>query len=64
MVELAAKIGVNCLDFNPTYGLQEICVNSKNFKIFQEAQDKIKEASKRLGVYTTFMRDLSLDYVE
>lgn len=64
MVELAAKINANYLEFNPTCGDQEFCVNSQNFKIFQEAQDKIKAASIKFGIHANFLRDLSLDYAD
>lgn len=63
MVELAAEVGVNCLDFNATYGdLPGICVSKDNIHLFREAQYKIMETSKKLGVYTTFMRNLVLDF--
>lgn len=64
MVELAAEAGVDQLDFNATYGVPDVCVNEKNFHLFQEAQRKIMEASIRLGVNVTFMRDLVLDFGE
>lgn len=63
MVELAADVGVNRLDFNPTYGVPEICVNEKNAHLFWEAQEKIVKRSKELGVYTTFMRNLPLNFL-
>lgn len=61
MVEVAADVGVDRLDFNPTYGIPSICVSSENVHIFREAQEKIIERSRQLGVFTTFMRDFSLD---
>lgn len=60
MVELAADLGVDFVDFNPTYGIQEICVNKQNVHIFQKAQEEIRQASIKAGVKVTFMRDLTL----
>jgi hypothetical protein len=62
MVEIAAEVGVNCLEFNATYGGLDICVNKNNFLLFKDAQNKIIEISQKLGVYTIFMRDLYLDF--
>ena len=61
MVRLAAKVGVDRLDFNATYGMPSICVNHDNVHLFRDAQNKIISLSKKLGVFTTFMRDLTLD---
>ena len=62
MVELAAEVGVNCLDFNATYSVPDICVNEDNVHIFKEAQLKILRKARELGVYVTFMRNLVLDF--
>ena len=61
MVRVAAEIGVDRLDFNATYDIPSICVNSENAHIFYQAQKDIILLSKELGVFTTFMRDLTLD---
>lgn len=61
MVELAAEAGIDRLDFNATYGVPAICVNKENVHIFREAQKRIMFLSKKLGVFTTFMRDFTLD---
>ncbi len=61
MVELAAEAGVTCLEFNPTYGIEGICVNKDNAHLFCEAQERIMERAYRLGVNVVFMRDLALD---
>jgi MoaA/NifB/PqqE/SkfB family radical SAM enzyme len=60
MVRIAAKVGVDRLDFNATYDVPAICVNKENVHIFKEAQEKIVYLSRELGVNTTFMRDLTL----
>lgn len=64
MVELAAEIGVNRLEFNSTYGYPGICVNKDNAHLFYQAQLEIMKAAERLGVYTTFMRPLALNYLD
>ena len=65
MVYLAAEVGkINRLDFNATYGIPAICVNKENVHIFKEAQKRIMALSKKLGVYTTFMRNLTLDFMD
>ena len=61
MVELAAKAGAS-IDFNPTYAVPLIAVDQNNVKLFQEAEGKIIEAGKRLGVPVTFLRKLTLDF--
>lgn len=62
MVELAAEVGVDRLDFNPTYNTPDICVNESNVHLFKEAQEKIVRLSNRLGVNCTFMRDFGLNF--
>lgn len=64
MVELAAEVGADNLEFNSTYGGAEmggITVDKKNVHLFARAQERIIDASKKLGVNTNFMRDLTLD---
>jgi MoaA/NifB/PqqE/SkfB family radical SAM enzyme len=61
MVELAADAGVDRLDFNATYGVPAICVSRENVGLFRDAQKRIMHRAKSLGVYTTFMRDFTLD---
>jgi MoaA/NifB/PqqE/SkfB family radical SAM enzyme len=61
MVETAALCKVDRLDINATYDVPEICVNKKNVSLFRDAQRRIMEKSRELGVYVTFMRDLTLD---
>lgn len=62
MVECAAAAKVDELEFNPTYFVPTICVDKQNYKLFQEASTKIVEASQMLGVKTTFLRPLTLDF--
>ena len=62
MVELAAETKVDCLEFNATYSVPQICVNKSNYKQFVDAQEKIIDLSNKLGVNTKFMRNLFLDY--
>lgn len=64
MVRLAASVGVDRLDFNATYGVPSICVNKENVHIFREAQKEIMVLARQLSVFTTFMRDLTLDIVD
>jgi MoaA/NifB/PqqE/SkfB family radical SAM enzyme len=61
MVEVAAEAQVNLLDFNPTYGVPGICVDESNLHMFRRAETQIIEASKSLGVNTTFTRKMTLD---
>lgn len=61
MVRLAAAVGIDRLDFNATYGVPSICVNHENVHIFYEAQKEIMILARQLGVFATFMRDLTLD---
>jgi fructose-specific phosphotransferase system component IIB len=60
MVVLAKDLGVDFVDFNPTYGIEGVCVDSTNVHIFEEAQNKIKEKAAELEMNVTFMRDLTL----
>jgi hypothetical protein len=61
MVELGKECGVDRVDFNPTYGLAGVCVNSKNVHLFAEAQEKIIEKADEIDQKVTFMRNLTLD---
>lgn len=61
MVEAAAFCKVDRLDFNATYGVPEICINKKNVGLFREAQKKIMDKAREVGVFVSFMRDLTLD---
>lgn len=61
MVKLAADLGVDFVDFNPTYGVPGICVDQHNVHIFQKAQEEIKQASIKAGIRVSFMRDLTLN---
>lgn len=61
MVELAAEVGVDRLDFNPTYSLRGICVNKENVHLFRNAQIRIMRRAHELGVNATFMRNLTLN---
>jgi len=60
MVVLAKELGVDFVDFNPTYGIPEICVNEQNVHLFAEAQSKIKEKAAEIEMKVSFMRDLTL----
>lgn len=62
MVEVAAKAGVDVIDFNPTYGVPQICINQWNVHQFRQAEREIVETSEKLGVRTTFTRKMTLDY--
>lgn len=62
MVEVAAKAKVDVIDFNPTCAVPVICVDHENVKMFRDAQFKIVETAKRLGVKATFLRNLTLHY--
>lgn len=64
MVRLAASVGIDRLDFNATYGVPGIIVNPDNVHIFREAQKEIMVLARQLNVFTTFMRDLTLDIVD
>jgi MoaA/NifB/PqqE/SkfB family radical SAM enzyme len=62
MVELAALVKVDALEFNPTYFTPDIEVNAGNAYLFKEAQQSIIDASRRLGVNVYFLRNLALNY--
>lgn len=62
MVELAADVKTDRLEFNPTYFTPSIEVNKDNVHIFHDAQEKIIKRSKELGVNVIFMRPLTLDF--
>jgi MoaA/NifB/PqqE/SkfB family radical SAM enzyme len=63
MMLTAHDLGVDQIDFNATYGIPSICVNKENVGIFKEAQIRIMALSRKLNVFTTFMRNLTLDLV-
>lgn len=62
MVEAAAYCNVDRLDINATYAIPKICVNERNADMFRDAQKRIMEKAREVGVYVTFMRDLSLNF--
>lgn len=64
MVRLASEVGVDRVDFNPTENVPDICVNADNVHLFRDAQIKIMKEARRLRMYTTFMRDFTLDFEE
>lgn len=63
MVEVAAKVKANEINFNPTYALQNLVVSQENSHLFFKAQKIIVKTAKDLGVRVSFMRELSLDFL-
>lgn len=62
MVELAAEMSVDILEFNPTWGQPtEILVNPSNAPVFARAQESILSRANQLGVHVQFLRPLDLN---
>jgi len=61
MIYLAHEAGVDRIDFNATYNVPSIGVNETNVHFFREAQKEIMVLSRQLGVFATFLRNLTLN---
>lgn len=64
MIDLAAEVGIDEINFNPTYGCQGISVSDQNVHLFKKAEQKINQRAEELGVLATYMRPLTLDLVQ
>jgi MoaA/NifB/PqqE/SkfB family radical SAM enzyme len=71
MVELASELGVDWLEVNPTHDgatgrddLRDVCVSSENWEEFRDAQRRMTERSRGLGVVLRFVRPLDLGLAE
>lgn len=69
MVELAADLGVDAIQFNPTHDggtgredLRHLQVNNDNYLEFARMQDRIAERAEQLGLICQFIRPLALNY--
>jgi hypothetical protein len=62
MVALAAEVGADHIEFNPTYRTSGICVNEHNVDLFKRAELQILETAEELGVQVHFLRKLTLNY--
>lgn len=72
MVQYAADVGVDMLQFDPTSPvcdveiddeiIPDITVNSTNYTLFEEAQEKIIQEAQRLGVKVSFRKPLCLNF--
>lgn len=61
MVRVAARAEVDCLVLDPTAGpFEGIVVNRDNVGIFKDAQTRIEEEARKLGVRLEFLRPLDL----
>lgn len=56
--------GVDRIEFNPTYGTKDVCVNEHNVGAFRRAQREIQAAATSLNMPVWFLRDFGLDYGE
>lgn len=62
MVELAHSLKVDELEFNSSFGMRDLGVNSNNAYLFKQGQSLILHRAKELGVNVTFAKNLYLDY--
>jgi MoaA/NifB/PqqE/SkfB family radical SAM enzyme len=66
MVDLAAYLGVDWVEFNPTHDggsgrvdIADVCVSSDNWQLFAEAETRATQRAERCGVNAHFVRPLS-----
>lgn len=62
MVRIAAELGMDEVEFNPTCGVPFITLDNYNVELFRDAQKKIEDASTKYPIKVHFMRPLDLDF--
>jgi MoaA/NifB/PqqE/SkfB family radical SAM enzyme len=62
MVRIAAELGMDEVEFNPTCNVPLITLDNFNVELFRDAQKKIEDASTKYPIKVNFLRKLDLDF--
>jgi MoaA/NifB/PqqE/SkfB family radical SAM enzyme len=62
MVRIAAELGMDEVEFNPTCNVPLITLDNFNVDVFRDAQKKIEDASTKYPIKVSFLRKLDLDF--